>query len=237
MVHGVLHREDGLRIILLFEGLALEGQVLCGWQGDDIEPLRNVPGVVRHRFNSLHIGGGIRLLVRIRQPEADRLAAQRVHTGQHTPDLAADLRAVGKVVLGPDAALEDDLALRLADHLDENALQVFHINGILSQLLEFHAIGDEQPDGDGVLCVVPGVASKFPVEGAGEPVHTLKAAVIGRVGDKALLTLQTHGGTGQAHPADIFRWRESHAVLKETVRVPGRKERYLGESCQRDLLV
>ena len=35
-----------------------------------------------------HIGGGIRLLVRIRQPEADRLATQRVHTGQHTPDLA-----------------------------------------------------------------------------------------------------------------------------------------------------
>ena len=36
----VLHGEDGLGVILLLEGLALEGQVLCGWQGDDIEPLR-----------------------------------------------------------------------------------------------------------------------------------------------------------------------------------------------------
>ena len=116
-------------------------------------------------------------------------------------------------------------------------MQVFHINGILSQLLEFHAIGDKQPDWDGGFHVVPRVTAKFPAKGAGEAVYTLKAAVIGRVGDKALFLLQTHGGVGKPHPADILRWREAQPFLKQPVGVPGGKERHLGEGHQRDLLV
>ena len=66
MVHGVLHGQDSLGVVLLLEGFALEGQVLRGWQGDDIEPLRDVTGVVRSHLYALHIGGGVRLPVPIR---------------------------------------------------------------------------------------------------------------------------------------------------------------------------
>ena len=55
----------------------LEGQVLCGRQGDQVKPIRDVTGVVRSHLYALHIGGGVRLPVPIRQPYIELRAIKR----------------------------------------------------------------------------------------------------------------------------------------------------------------
>ena len=71
-IHGLLNGGDGVAVVLLGEGFALEHKVIRLRQFDRIETLRNHTMIVSTDLNTLNIGGSSRLFVLLRQPQALR---------------------------------------------------------------------------------------------------------------------------------------------------------------------
>ena len=189
-VHGLLEAGDGVAVILLIKGLALKHEVRRFGQGDHIEAVGDRTVVVGGNFHTLYICGSAWLFIGLRQPQAHRLAAQRVHAQQYAPHVAAYLFAVGKVILCVDAPFDDDLVRRLADDLYENIFGVAHCGSFLSQSSEFRAVSNKKRDGNGISGIFTGRHTEFPDKGADIAVHAAEAQRKRCVGDGAVLIFQ-----------------------------------------------
>ena len=203
---------------------------------DGIEPLGDDPWIVGFGLHALHVGGGTGFFVLLRQPHGDRLAAQRAHAHEHAPDVAADLLAVGEIILRAPAALDDAQALRLADDLYENRLDVGHVDVLLSQFTVFCAVRNEERDRDGVSHIIARMQPELPVKRPREGIHVGKARVIGRVDDPDPAAAELPGRLGEAVFADIFRRCQPQRRPEQPVGVPRGKQRRPRKIGQTDLL-
>ena len=131
LVHRVLYTANGFTIFLLPERLSLKLEIFRLRKMNGVKSLRNSVRIVGFDLDTLDIDGGIRFSVPLRQPHGDRLSAERTHTRENAPHIAAYLLAVGKIVLCAFAALDDAQTLRLSDGCHIDGLNVCHVHSVL----------------------------------------------------------------------------------------------------------
>ena len=122
----------------------------------------------------LHIDRGVRFPISLRQPKADRLAAQGIHAGKQSPNITADFFTVGKVVLRLDSPFHNDFSIWFLQHLNKYALQFFHVEHILSQRSEFDSIGEKKRDRNRMFGIFAGITAELFVKSSLVAVHTSK---------------------------------------------------------------
>lgn len=224
-IHGLLHGGDGLAVVLLGKRLALEHQVVGLRKENHVEALRNGRVCVHGSLYTLHVYGGARLAIFVRQPQARGLAAKGIHAQKQPPHVAADLLAIGKVVLGLLSAPHDDPALRLVKNLNEEAPYVVHRLKFLSQHSKFYAVGNKQRDGNRVPCVGAGRKAEFAHERARVAVHAAEAKRERRVGNAVAFAFQSHSRTRQPQATNVIRRCQPGQTLEQPVGMPRRKHR------------
>ena len=119
-----------------------------------VEALWNHSHIIGFDLYALHISGGVRFFVFGRQPHGNGFPAERLHTHEDAPHIAADLFAVGKVVLCTLATLDDAKSFRPADNLYENWLNVGHVDILLSQFTIFCTVRNEECERNRIFHVV-----------------------------------------------------------------------------------
>ena len=235
-VHERLHGADCLAVILLAEGLPAELQIFCLRQMNGVKAFGNYAHVVKPDLHALYIRGRTGRFIPLRQPHGNRLAAQRLHAHEHPPHVAADLFAVWKIIRRAFAPLDDAQALRLADCLHENGLNIGHVNRLLSQFAIFCAVGNEKRDRHRLFQIFARMDSKLPVKRPCEGIHVGKARVERHIDDLRPSVAQLPRRLREAIFADVFRRRQPQIRPEQPVGIPRRKQRRARKIAQADFL-